>query len=289
MKKAYIVTVAACAAILMSGCSTIKGKGQADRNTNAGTGTAQTVKNNMKTDELSKAIGGEWAVTAAGSTTIQRDEDMPYLCFVPEEHRFYGSNGCNVLNGDYSLNGGKVTFNNVLATMKYCPGLDFEQKINEVVRDGNTVTASVKKLAGETILSFSDSQGRSVLTLTRHNMGFLNGYWLVTSIYGKSVSDEEANIFFDINERKVHGNTGCNYFNGTIYIDPSIPNHISFSGMGVTRMACPKADQERNMLVALEETSVAISGNDGNAILMDANGKQVLTLKRGKLPETGEQ
>ena len=85
--------------------------------------------------EIAKTIAGEWVITAAGTTKISRDEDMPYINFVPAENRFYGSNGCNVLNGGFVVKGKTLIFKNVLSTMKYCAGIDFEQKINAVVCD----------------------------------------------------------------------------------------------------------------------------------------------------------
>ncbi len=125
-----------------------------------------------------------------------------------------------------------------------------------------------------------------MMTLRRHNMEFLNGNWRVTAIDGRAIDDEEANIFIDIAELKVHGNTGCNYFNGDLYIDPQRSNAIDFSDMGVTRMACPKGDQERQMLVALEETKTAIAGDrEDTVLLLDKAGKAVLTLKRIPMPE----
>lgn len=233
-------------------------------------------------------IAGEWVITSVGSTVISRDEDMPYINFVPAENRFYGSNGCNVLNGDFKISGNSLTFGNVLSTMKYCAGVDFDAAINQVIREGRTVRASIKRIGNESYLYINDSNGKSLLTLVRHNMQFLNGYWYVIKINGKDVNDEEANIFFDIAALKIHGNTGCNFFNGNILIDPAGANSINFSGMGVTRMACPKGDQERTMLVALEETTKAIAGPDDTAILTDDNGHQLLTLKRGQIPADAE-
>ena len=91
-----------------------------------------------------------------------------------------------------------------------------------------------------------------------------------------------CNIFFDVAEGKVHGNTGCNYFNGKLYISPDRSNALELSNMGVTRMACPKTAQETSMLVALEETASAIRGNGNQVILLDKNGKQVMTLLRSE-------
>lgn len=236
--------------------------------------------------QLAGQLAGEWAITAVSSTIISVDEDVPYMNFVPAENSFYGSNGCNVLNGSYTLNGDKLTFGPTLSTMKYCEGLNFDNAINNVVKEGATVHINIKKIGNQTYLYINDNAGKSLMTLVRHNMQFLNGNWQVTSINNKEIDDEEANIFFDIASLKLHGNTGCNYFNGNILIDPAVPNSISFSGMGVTRMACPNGDQERMMLVALEETATATAGrNTDTAILKDANGKTLMTLKRIPLAE----
>lgn len=238
---------------------------------------------------LENALSGEWIIVGAGSTVISRDENMPYMNFVPSEHRFYGSNGCNVLNGIYSVNGDKITFSNVLTTMRYCADTDFDGLINAVVHDGVTVGAYIKKIGNENYLYLNDSNGKALLTLCRHNLGFLNGNWTVSQINGHAVDDEECNVFFDIAEMKIHGNTGCNYFNGIITMDPTEANSISFSGMGVTRMACPKGDRERLMLVALEETTTVVAGdNDDTAILMDNSGRSVLTLKRAPITRNSE-
>ena len=50
--------------------------------------------------------------------------------------------------------------------------------------------------------------------------------------------------------------------------------------MGVTRMACPYTTQETALLVALEETASALSGGKDSAMLMAADGRELLTLRR---------
>ncbi len=112
-------------------------------------------------------------------------------------------------------------------------------------------------------------------------MEFLNGNWQVTSIDGRAIDDEECNVFFDIAELKIHGNTGCNFFNGDLYIDPSKSNALDINNIGETRMACNKGDQELRMIVALESTASAIAGDaDNTVLLLDADGKELMTLRR---------
>ncbi len=46
--------------------------------------------------------GGEWTVASVGEIKIETEENVPYVNFAPDG-RFYASDGCNVINGDYVL------------------------------------------------------------------------------------------------------------------------------------------------------------------------------------------
>ena len=50
--------------------------------------------------------------------------------------------------------------------------------------------------------------------------------------------------------------------------------------MAVTRMACHKGDQERKMLVALEEAATVVLGDNNTVLFLDRSGKNVIKLKR---------
>lgn len=270
------LSLASCSSLSTATSSTSKKQtaSVATTSTNAHSGSSTASKG------LADNIAGEWIITGIGSKTISQDEDMPYITFVPSENRFYGSNGCNVLNGSYTVTGTTVSFNNVLATQKYCPDVDYDGQITALLQDGKSATATLKDSGNETHLQLVGTESHITMTLCRHNLQYLDGQWQVTDINGKGINDEEANIFFDVTELKIHGNTGCNFFNGTILIDPSKANSINFSGMAVTRMSCPKLDQERLMLVALEETETVVRNNDGTVSLRNGSGKTVLKLKK---------
>ena len=164
----------------------------------------------------------------------------------------------------------------------------FEHDINVVSADGESYPVKIEKMGHESYLYLLSSSGRKLLTARRHNMGFLNGQWQVTAINGQPIDDEECNIFFDIAESKVHGNTGCNYFNGEIFINPDHTNALELRNMGVTRMACYKTAQETSMLVALEETVSAIQGSKDQVMLLNKDGKQVMTLRRTEINKDSE-
>lgn len=273
------LSLAAVAMLGLSSCSLI------NKNVDGNTAQQQYVPVEPKASTtsnstLAKNMDGEWTIIQVGKVKVAVEEDIPYLTFSADEHRFYSSNGCNILNGGYTVDANNVKFSNVMATMKYCQGIPFEQGISDVLKDGVTVKAMIKKIGNESYMYFNDNNGKALMTLVRHNLQFLNGQWLVTAINGKHINDEEANVFIDMSSLKIHGNTGCNYFNGDILVNPNEANSISFSGMGVTRMACPKTDQERTMLVALEEAASVVRVNANTVAFANGAGKQVLTLTR---------
>ena len=250
--------------------------------------SASATKNVKPTqDEL---CGGQWTIASVGDVTIEAEDDAPYVAF-DRGGRFYASDGCNIINGDYALRSdGTLALSNTLSTMKFCPDVEYSSAVAAILNGSTCITTDCRRIGQETYLYLKNDRGNTVMTLRRHNMEFLNGNWQVTSIDGKKIDDEEANIFIDIAELKVHGNTGCNFFNGELYIDPQRSNAIDFSNMGVTRMACPKQDQERAMLVALEEAASAVAGkNDDTVLIFNKTGRELLTLKRiAAVPEEDE-
>lgn len=229
-------------------------------------------------------ISGEWTIIKAGGQDIHLDDGMPYLIFSDAEGRFYASNGCNYLNGDYSYTpgDGEICFSNVVSTMADCPDIDFETSISVVLNEGVCVKSIIADEGRETYMSLLSNSGDNLLTLRRHNLEVANGQWDVVSIDGANINSDELNIFLDIPELKIHGNTGCNFFNGSIEIDPEEPSAIAFTQMGVTMRMCENSELERKMLVALEQTtSYSIKDHD-ILVLKDITGKEVMKLKRAE-------
>lgn len=225
-------------------------------------------------------LEGQWMIIQVGATTVDRDEDMPYIIFEPSTGRFYANNGCNTVNGDYTLDDKDIfSFGHVMMTMRYCPDVDFQHAINVVLSDSSRVQARFTEVGQESFIDLLGHGGKTAVKLRRANLDFLNGHWAVESING-ATTDVPADIFFDIKEHKLHGNTGCNYFNGTIYLDHRRCNAVDFSNMGVTRMACPNTTQETAMLVALEQATTAISGGNDRVMLLDDEGHELMSLSR---------
>ena len=287
--KTINILIASLAVAAISSCSLIGPKSK-PTSVSGEQATAVKTDNDKKmtqnTDQnLADRINGEWIIVTAAGQPVDRVDDMPYVTFEKQTGRVYASNGCNILNGSYALSAdGRITFGNMLSTMKMCEPTPYETAITKAL--SGDATLSVKQLGHESYLTFSDAKGAEIITARKHNMDFLNGNWQITSVNGKAVSSDDATLFIDINELKVHGNTGCNLFNGSLFINPDKSNAIDFSNLASTRMMCPNMEQESAILLALEETVTAIQGSKNNVMLLNSAGKELMTLM--SIPRTEE-
>lgn len=235
-------------------------------------------------------INGEWQLATIHGKNVTEEEDLPYIYFESPKDRFYAYNGCNTLNGSFSMQEGRITFSGVAATMKYCPSASYEAEFNAAVSDGAVLcTTPIYRILTDEYLTLTDAAGHSVMTLRKKNMDYLNGNWQIVMADGLDIDDEEATVFLDMPALKIHANTGCNFVNGTIYLDPTRPDAIDFSNMGITRRGCPKTDQERAITVALESAYSAAKGSKADTLVfMDKSGKTIMKLTRLASPAVTE-
>lgn len=286
--KSTKILIATLAIASMSSCSLINRFLHNDSQKQAKTETSTTSQkksysNSNKaetTTNLDNRLNGEWIIVSASGKTIETIDEMPYLTFEKSAGKFYASNGCNIINGTYSIKDGNlVKFDNVLSTMKMCPETDYEGPITTALSGAETLTANINELGHESYLTLSNNKGIELLKARKHNMEFLNGNWQITSVNGKKIEGDDATLFIDIAELKIHGNTGCNFFNGQLFINPDKSNAIDFSNLITTRMACPNMEQESAILLALEDATTAIEGSEGRVMLLNNSGKELMTLK----------
>lgn len=229
----------------------------------------------------SGVVKGDWSIEQVNGKPAV-GEKAPYLKFSPSEKRVYGNNGCNSLSGSYTYNpkDSTVSFSQLATTMMLChkEGItDFE--INAALNATKYYTVSENN--SDYYLHFLDSAKREVMTLMHQNFDFLNGTWKVTMINKTPVDNPDIQLVIDVDEGKIHGNTGCNILNGTMETDMDAANSISFSAIATTRRACPpEGNYETEFIVALEEASTAKPISPTEALLFDSQGKQVLKIVR---------
>ncbi len=229
---------------------------------------------------IASLIDGEWKIISVRDVEIDRDEDMPYIYFVTAKQTFYANNGCNTLNGAFTISSdNKIEFANVLSTILFCPDFSFDSQINSVISDGNSWTIDFTETEGEHFIDLMDNN-KTIMRLRKGLSSYLDGHWSIESIDGVDHLTAEADIFFDSNELKLHGNTGCNYFNGEIYLDHRIPNAVDFSDIIVTASICPDMAQETALLVALQRATAAKADGNDRLIILNDDGETLLTLRR---------
>lgn len=248
-----------------------------------GSASTQPVKAEpLKIDsDAMKLIDGLWTLRSISGITLSEengdsDEMRPYINFEASTQKFYASDGCNTINGNYSADANhKLTVDCVLSTMMLCPTSKYDQLFKQGLI--NTTSFTKEVINHENVLTLYNAKGNKIMTLVRPFTDFLNGAWTVSSINGNRVGNAKVTMVIDIPECKVHGNTGCNIFNGSIFVDPDKDGSIQFQEVAVTRMMCPDIDTETAFLVALEAVEYARS-NGKEALLLDAHNKVVLTL-----------
>lgn len=223
-------------------------------------------------------LDGEWVIYNLRGDKVT-GEERPTITISLTDNRFYGNNGCNIINGDIVTTGADgLRFTNTLSTRRLCHDAPFEYLINTTLDDVRYY--SIKQYGHEYYLDLSNQRHQVIMVLKQHNMDFLNGAWRVTAINGVVNRNEGVEMVIDIPESHLHGNTGCNIVNGNIFIDPDKPNSIQFSKLASTRMMCPDSATETSFLVALEEVEFAYADGNEAAKMYDNHGREALRLQR---------
>lgn len=281
IKSLNIIACLAIATAFSTSCSVFN-KNKSTANTTAP--KTETVKSPVSTGSQASVpvenLGGEWTIYTVRGKKVT-GENRPYINFSMDDHRIYGSNGCNIINGDFATpSGTSLKISNVISTMMACPDAKFEQAINKGL--DAVCSYSIVKKGHEFYLDLKNSNGVTVMTLRKHNMDFLNGTWEVKSINGKEYNNPDMEMVIDIQEQKLHGNSGCNIMNGSLSINPDKSNSIQFLDIATTRMMCPEANMkaETALLVALESVEYAKKGKNDTVIMSDKNDQPIIILKK---------
>ena len=177
---------------------------------------------------------------------------------------------------------GQLSFGQVGATRMLCNDMTTE----------HAVLAALDKVAGyegsEKELTLTDGDGNALLTLAKRpaaTLASLQGKWDITAVYGQAVADIEATdqapfLEFNAEEKKLHGNAGCNIVNGGFTQKEGLPASLEFGQLISTMMAGPGMTLERQVLDAMNNVKSFVVKDNQTAALLDENGEEVLTLKK---------
>ncbi len=288
IKGYYIIPMLALGVIPFVACNTIKKTGDTGKDVKKEAvlptdreKIVQPVSSVYTSEDLANGIvKGDWAIEKVNGKTAV-GETAPFLKFEPSEKRVYGNNGCNVINASYQYNpaDSTLTFSNLASTMMACGMTGITDiEINAALDAARYYTWSLN--GDDYLITLLDADHQPVMEMMHQNFQFLNGTWAVREIDGDAINVPDMKLVIDVDEGKIHGNTGCNILNGTLEIDMDAANSISFQKLGVTRKACPDMNYETQLLVALEEASKAKPLLEGKVELLNSLGKVVLVMER---------
>lgn len=110
----------------------------------------------------------------------------------------------------------------------------------------------------------------------------LDGKWNITEVKGEKISKENLPFMeFDVAQKKVHGNAGCNMFNSSFTLDDNNVSAITIAPGAATMMACPDMTTEDAIMKAMVDVKAVKSGSsDSEMTLVDQNGNVLLVLSK---------
>lgn len=288
MKNKIFFSIILLIAIGMNSCSIFKKNNTSDDNVQKEAvlptdreKIVQPVSAVYTSSEIAKGIiKGDWAIAKVNGKSAV-GEKAPFIKFVPAEKKIYGNNGCNVINAEYEYNpeDSTIRFSYLSSTMMLChkEGIT-DTEINIALDQTRFYTWRLDE--DNYYIEFYNEAREPVMELLHQNFQFLDGTWSVKEISGEKVDVPDMKVVIDIEEGKLHGNTGCNIFNGTIETNMASVNSISFQAITKTLMMCPDINYETLLLAAFEEVVKAKPLRGNKVELLDSEDKVVLLLQR---------
>lgn len=241
--------------------------------------------------DIAKTFKGEWSIIEVnGEKVVINGEDHPKLTLTPSSEEqssvisVIGFNGCNYLNGMWTIKGNKISpAGEFLSSLKSCADAPYEFSVNQAINNVDTY-----RFSEASSLDLISNTGRVVMKLRKHDLGYLNGAWRVTAIERQAIT-ASIKIVIDIEEKRIHGNAGCNLLNGDITVNLDKGDGIEFKNLATSRMTCPDIATEQAFLLALESVDTAAKGPDANhAMLLNDSGQEIVALTRLSPDEIAE-
>ena len=110
----------------------------------------------------------------------------------------------------------------------------------------------------------------------------LEGKWNVIEVKGEKILKEGLPYMeFDMAQKKLHGNAGCNMFNTTVALDDNNVSSITIAPGAATMMACPDMATEDAIMKAMGDVNAVKAGSsESEMLLVDKDGNTLLVLSK---------
>lgn len=233
-------------------------------------------------------IDGAWNIIEINGTAVvpAPGQMFPSIGFDAATGRVFGNAGCNRLIGSFEpeAEAGAIDLSRLGTTRMMCPDMTVEQNVLNAL-------AQVKhyvRLGEGHIGLCGKSLKRPILVLQRKapdmTVADLAGRWKIVEAGGVAVPDSLENppfLEFDVEQKQVHGQAGCNLVNGAFQTEEGVAVSIAFPQLISTMMACPDMQVEDRVKQALNETrTFSRLSEEGNVGFFDGQGTLVMTLIR---------
>lgn len=191
-------------------------------------------------------------------------EEQGSISFV--DGRYSASVGCNSIGGEYSVNGSSITFTPGMTTLMGCP-LEMavaEQSLIETLLALTTFSAteSTITLKGE---------GVELVLRKPTNLELVGQEWEINSLKEGdgivSASVDEGTFLTFKEDGTFSGKSACNEIMGRYEM---VGNALSFSDIGLTRMACPAEAMAREQMLVKTLENVATYRLDRATLTMES-------------------
>ena len=227
------------------------------------------------------SIGGEWNIIEINGSAVvpAPGQEFPYIGFDTKSGKVFGNSGCNRLMGSFDVNAkpGTIDLGALASTRMMCPDMTVENNVLSAL-------SKVKKLGTENI-ALCGSSNRPLVVLQKKEstvkLSDLDGKWMITEAAGEAIPEgmeKQPFIEFNVAEKRLHGNAGCNIINGAIQVDEVNPSAISFPQIISTMMACPDMEVEGRITKALNSVQSFGKLAGGGIGLYDADNSLVMVL-----------
>ena len=224
-----------------------------------------------------KQLEGEWNIKTLRKKTVISTE-RPYIYLNFDRYQVYGNNGCNNINGNFHQQDYNISFKDMITTNESCHSSNTGRDIMKALKDVQQFR--VTTLYGMETLYLMNGKGQEIMTLTRQNLSFLDGAWVVKELDGENVMQKNARLVIDTPMKTIHGNTGCNIINGIIHIDTDKDFAIQFEDIHSNGNLGENIDVETALLIALEQTESAKRINDNEMALLNRKGRIIIVLSK---------
>lgn len=220
---------------------------------------------------------GTWIVKRAERKEVVGESPVE-ITFDLTNSRIYGFDGCNFVNGTFTLGDeNELQFGSLISTQKECAPEVTDRAVLRALAN----TRSYKRAHGDELkLRLCDRRGRTIMILEKRMVDELNGAWRVTAIEGTAITDEQPKLVIDIPEAKLSGFAGCNRIFGNIALDGTAYG-ISFTQVASSRMTCPEIETEVKFLSALEKVTGFTPIDNTHVVLYQQPDIPLITLEKG--------